>query len=306
MIKWLSHAVLAILLVSSLILVCGCTGSEVVNLESGTPTISSNGEVNGSTAGLHPTMTPSRVVSPTSTSGTASTTSRPSIILTSMNKTVYSVGESSGAVVLTIIVDSSVPLQSYNVTLVGPAGAIFSTTFVGNATSLGNNRWEYDIPYYDPVLTTTGTYTYDNLKVMDVNGHWSDQGNSVAFQVKTPTPTPYVDKPVISTIKMDKSLYTQNDTYAIMTIVVNSQTPIIKKFLSLEGPNGRQVVGKDFSDQVSSIGNDQWTFQISYPIIQLGSSGTYTWDQIQITNANNLTSDQGPSVSFQVSKVADI
>lgn len=303
MIKWLSHAGLAILLVSSLILVCGCTGSQVVNLEAGDPTVSSNGQVNGTVQ--HPTVTPSLKASLTPTPDTASTSGKPSIIFTSMNKSVYTVGDNGAAVIMTIIVDSAVPLHSYNVSLDGPAGTIFSTTFTGSATSLGNNRWEYDVPYFDPSLTTTGTYTYSKIQVMDENNQWSDIGHSVVFQVKTPTPTPYIDKPVISTIKMDKSVYTQNDTFAIMTIVVNSQTPIIKKYLSLEGPNGVQVVGKDFSDQISSIGNDQWTFQISYPIIQLGLSGTYTWDQIQITNANNVTSDPGPSVSFQVNKVAD-
>ena len=185
--------------------------------------------------------------------------------------------------VLTIIVDSVSPLHSYNITLYGPAGPIFSTTFTGNATSLGNNRWEYDVPYYDPVLTTSGTYTYSKIQVMDENGRWSDIGPSVIFNVKSPAPTPYVDKPVISTVKMDKALYTQNDTMAILTVVVNSQTPIIQKYLSLEGPGGSHLVGKYFTDQVSSIGNDQWTFQIAYPIVQMSVSGTYTWDQIRVT-----------------------
>lgn len=203
---------------------------------------------------------------------------------------------------MTIIADSATPLHGYNATLDGPSGPIDQINFVGNATSLGNNRWEYDIPYYDQELSIAGTYKYSQIQVIDNNGQMSDIWTSVVFQVKTPTPTPYVDKPVISTLKMDKSLYTQNDTYAIMTVVVNSQTPITKKYLSLEDPHGSQVVGKYFTDQVSSIGNDQWTFQIAYPIVQLSVSGNYTWDQIQITNANNVTSDEGSSVSFMVVK----
>ena len=221
-----------------------------------------------------------------------------------MNKTSYKVGDNGGAVILTVIVDSVSPLKSYNITLDGPAGPIFSTTIAGSATSLGNGRWEYDIPYFDPVLTTTGTYTYSNIRVMDANNHWSDIGPSVIFQVKSPTPTPYVDKPVVTTVQMDKDQYTQNDTVAILTVVVNSQTPIVQKYLSLKGPGGNHLAAQDFSDQVSSIGNGQWTFQIAYPIVQMGSSGTYTWDQILITNANNVTSDLGPSVSFQLTRPA--
>lgn len=305
MIKWLSRAGLAILLVSSLILVCGCTSNEVVNLES--PSISSNGQVNGTGTVQYVTLTPSPISSVTPTSGATQTSAsaKPAIVLAAMNKTGYTAGENGAEVVLTIIVDSASPLRSYNVTLDGPAGTIFSTTFTGNATSLGNNRWEYDIPYYDPVLATSGTYTYSKIQVMDENYRWSDIGPSVIFQVKSPTPTPYLDKPVISTVKMDKALYTQNDTVAILTVVVNSQTPIVQKYLSLKGPDGSRLVGKNFTDQVSSIGNDQWTFQITYPIVQMSTSGTYTWDQILVTNANNVTSDPGPSVSFQVNKAAD-
>ncbi len=92
---------------------------------------------------------------------------------------------------------------------------------------------------------------------------------------------------------------------AILTVVVNSQSPIVQKYLRLDGPHGSFIVGHNFSEQVSSIGNGQWTFQIAYPIVQLGESGTYKWDQILVTNANNVTSDLGPSVSFQVNKVAD-
>ncbi len=305
MIKWLSRAGLAILLVSSLILVCGCSSNDVVNLESPNPTISSNGHINGTTIVQHPTPTLSPVSSPTIGANPVSTSTKPAIVLAAMNKTAYTVGENSESVVLTIIVDSALPLQSYNITLDGPAGTIFSTTFIGYATSIGNNRWEYDIPYYNPVLTTSGTYTYRNIQVMDTNNHWSDIWPSVIFQVKSPTPTPYLDKPVITTVKMDKAQYTQNDTMAILTVVVNSQTPIVQKYLSLEGPHGSHLVGKNFSEQVSSIGNNQWTFQIAYPVVQMVDSGTYTWDQITVTNANNLTSNVGPSVSFQVNKAAD-
>lgn len=305
MMKWLSRAGLAILLVSSLILVCGCANNDVVNLESPNPTVSSNGQVNGTDTIQHSTPTPAPTSSPTKGADMTSTSTRPAIVLAAMNKTGYSVGDDSEAVILTIIVNSVSPLQSYNLTLDGPAGPIFSSTFTGTATSLGDNRWEYDIPYYDPVLTTSGTYTYSNIRVMDANDHWSDIGPSVIFQVKSPTPTPYLDKPVISTLKMDKTQYTQNDTMAILTVVVNSQTPIIQKYLSLEGPHGSHIVGQNFSDQVSNIGNGQWTFQIAYPIVQLGDSGTYTWDHVLVTNANNVTSDIGPSVSFQVNKAAN-
>ncbi len=305
MIKWLSRAGLAILLVSSLILVCGCASNDVVNLESPNPTTSSNGQVNGTENIQHVTPTPSPVSSPTTVANPASTSTKPAIVLAAMNKTGYTVGDNGEAVVLTIIVDSVTPLQSYNLTLDGPAGPIFSNAFIGNATSLGNNRWEYDISFYNPVLTTSGTYKYSNIQVMDENNHWSDIGPSVTFQVKSPTPTPYLDKPVISTLKMDKTQYFQNDTMAILTVVVNSQTPIVQKYLSLTGPHGNHIVGKNFSDPVSSIGNGQWTFQVAYPIVQLVDSGTYTWDQVLVTNANNVTSDIGPSVSFQVNKAAN-
>lgn len=304
MISWLSRAGLAILLVFSLVLVCGCTGSEVVDLESPNPTITSNGQVNSTNTTQHVTPTTSPISSPTPTPVATSTSSSPSIVLATMNKTTFKVGDSSGAVILTIIIDSVSPPKSYNLTLDGPAGTLFSTTFTGTATSLGNDRWEYDIPYFDPVLTTTGTYTYSNIRVMDEKNHWSDIGPSVIFQVKSPSPTPYVDKPVVSTAKMDKDQYTQNDTVAILTVVVNSQTPIIQKYLGLKGPGGSYLVAQNFSDQVSSIGNGQWTFQIAFPIVQMSSSGTYTWDQILITNSNNVTSDIGPSVSFQLTRSA--
>jgi hypothetical protein len=221
-----------------------------------------------------------------------------------MNTTEITMSDSDQEALLTIIVDSESEPVSYSLMLDGPQGSLINGTFDDKAKSLGNNQWEYDIPFHTSSVAATGTYIWSNIRVKAENGQWSDQNPSVTFRIVKPVPTPSGDKPVFAVVSMDKDQYqyTVNDSYAILTVIVNSRSPIVSEYLRLKDPNGYYLIDGNCTETVSNIGNDQWEFQVAYPISQMVYQGTYTWDYMVVTNANNMTSDAGPIVKFQVSK----
>lgn len=308
MMTWLSRTGLAIILVLSIILACGCMSPQIVNLESPTAAISGGEHANnssnvqnpspssGNTATMFPTVTPgaSRIAS----------SKKPVIVSVSMNATEITMSDSDQEALLTIIVDSESEPISYSLMLDGPQGSLINGTFDDKAKSLGNNQWEYDVPFHASSVTATGTYIWSNIRVKSENGQWSDQNPSVTFRVVKPAPKPSGDKPVFAVVSMDKDQYqyTENDSYAILTVIVNSQSPIVSKYLRLKDPSGNYLINGNCTETVSNIGNNQWQFQVAYPISQMVYQGTYTWDHMIVTNANNMTSDAGPIVKFQVTK----
>lgn len=308
MMTWLSRTGLAFVLVLCIILASGCTGPQIVNLESPTPATPSGGQVNNSSNTHNPS--PSSVNTstpvPTVTPGASRTPSskKPVIISVSMNTTDITLSGSDQVTMLTILIDSESPPAGYGISLDGPQGNLVNGTFDDKAKSLGNNQWVYEVPFNTSSSTVTGTYVWSKIQVKGENGLWSDQNPSITFRVLKPLPTSPGDKPVFAVVSMDKDQYqyTINDSDAILTVIVNSQSPIVSKYLRLKDPSGNYLIDENGTETVSNIGNNQWEFQVAYPISQMVYSGTYTWDYMIVTNANNMTSDAGPIVKFQVYK----
>jgi hypothetical protein len=304
MMTWLSRTGLAIIVVLCIILACGCTSPQAVNLES--PTVSVGQHANNSSSVQNLPSSGNTTTAPSVTPAATRTvsTNSPVIVSVAMDTTELTLSDNDQEALLTVIVDSESAPVSYSLMLDGPQGSLINGTFDKPAQSLGDNQWEYVVPFHTSSVSATGTYIWSNIRVKGENGQWSDQNPSVTFRIVKPVPTPTGDKPVFAVVSMDKSQYqyTINDSYAILTVIVNSRSPVVSEYLRLKGPNGNYLVDGNCSETVSDIGNDQWEFQVAYPISQMDEPGTYTWDYMVVTNANNMTSDAGPIVKFQVTK----
>ena len=187
MINGFSKLGLTIALVASLILMCGCTGSQVTT--SNSPTAAGTQQSTVSNIPIptpvqspthSPTVTPT--TNPTYTpTPTTSASQKPSIVSVKTDKAEYTNGNEK--VTLTIISSSDSTVTGYTLSLDGPDGNVIKGPAQRPATSLGNNQWENDVTFITDSSLTPGNYTWSQIQVINDGGQWSDYGPSASFTV---------------------------------------------------------------------------------------------------------------------------
>lgn len=190
MINGLSKTGLTLALVASLILMCGCTGSQVGTTNS--PTSSGTQQNTASTVpiptpigsltqspSVKPTTNPT--YTPTAVPTTASTSQKPSVVSAKTDKAEYTNGNEK--VTLAIISSSDSKVTGYSLRLDGPDGNVMKGPAQFQATYIGNNQWENDVTYITDMTLKPGNYTWSQIQVINEGGQWSDYGPSVSFKV---------------------------------------------------------------------------------------------------------------------------
>jgi hypothetical protein len=190
MINGLSKIGLIIALVASLILMCGCTGSQVDTTNSPT---SDGGQQNAASNApiptpimpptQSPTFTPttSPAYTPTPVASVTPVPQKPSIVSVKTDKSTYTNGNEK--VTLTIISSSDSKVNGYSLSLDGPDGNVMKGPAQRPATYLGNNQWENDVVFITDSTLKPGNYTWSQVEVINDGGQWSDDGPSATFQV---------------------------------------------------------------------------------------------------------------------------
>lgn len=187
MINGLSKIGLTIALVASLILMCGCTGSQVQTSSSAStqPGTASNvplpTPIGSPTHSPTVTLTATPTHTPTSIPTETPVSQKPSVISVTTDKTSYTNGNEK--VTLTIISGSDSKITGYSLSLDGPDGNVMKGPAQIQATYLGNNRWENDVTFITDASLTPGNYTWSQVKVINNGGLWSDDGPSASFKV---------------------------------------------------------------------------------------------------------------------------
>ena len=187
MINGLSKIGLTIVLVASLILMCGCTGSQVETSVSPTastqPGTASNvplpTPIGSPTQNPTPTTTPTHT--PTSIPTETPVSHKPSVVSVTTDKTSYTNGNEK--VTLAIVSNSDSKVTGYSLSLDGPDGNVMKGPAQIQASYLGNNRWENDVTFITDASLTPGNYTWSHVQVTNDGGLWSDDGPSASFTV---------------------------------------------------------------------------------------------------------------------------
>ncbi|HEY3422863.1 MAG TPA: hypothetical protein VGK13_06855 [Methanocellaceae archaeon] len=185
MISGLSKIGLTIVLVASLILMCGCTGSQVAATASPTPAGTQQDTTNLQTPTPtgSPTKnpTPAPTTEPSYTPTPVSTDQKPSVVSAKTDKDTYT--NDNEKVTLTIISSSDSKVTGYSLSLDGPDGNVMKGPAQIEATYLGNNQWENDVMFITDNTLTPGTYTWSRIQAINNGGLWSDYGPSASFKV---------------------------------------------------------------------------------------------------------------------------
>lgn len=187
MISVLSKIMLLITLVTSLILICGCTGTEVVSLDS--PGASSSVQASPQAPTYVPTASPTPVPTaqptpvptPTPTDTPVPSSQKPFIVSATTDKATYTVNNEQ--VTLTIVAGSDSAVKGYSLRLDGPDGNILDGPAQVDAKPLGNGQWSCDMTFFTYTTLAPGDYTWSQIRVVDSYGQWSDYGPAVSFEV---------------------------------------------------------------------------------------------------------------------------
>jgi hypothetical protein len=90
-----------------------------------------------------------------------------------------------------------------------------------------------------------------------------------------------------------------NNEQVTLTIIASSDSAVKGYSLRLDGPDGNILDGPAQID-AKYLGNDQWSYDMTFFTYTTLTPGDYTWSQIQVVNKYEQWSDYGPSVSFKV------
>ena len=202
-----------------------------------------------------------------------------------------------GEVTLTIIAKSNAPVNWLNSRLDGPNGNIYGGGSGVRFINLNDDLWKYERTYTISEWAPSGTYTYSRISVRNEGRLTSDEWEDISFTV---TNDCQAEKPILQSVTVSPTEIV-NSGEVTLTIIAKSNAPVDWFNYRLDGPNGN-IYGGGSGVKFINLGDDLWKHEWTYTISEWASIGTYTYSHISVKNEGQLTSDEWPPISFNVTR----
>ena len=202
-----------------------------------------------------------------------------------------------GEVTLTVIAKSNAPVNILCYRLDGPNGGILGGGSGVTFTNIGDDLWKHEWPYTISEWDPSGTYTWSHISVENEGQLTSDEWGPVSFNV---TNDHEAYTPIIQSVTVSPTEIV-NGGEVTLTVIAKSNAPVNILCYRLDGPNGG-ILGGGSGVTFTNIGDDLWKHEWPYTISEWDPSGTYTWSHISVENEGQLTSDEWPPISFNVTR----